>query len=90
MAKNSAFWYVNKKYQEVEFMEATDFEDNFTYHAPHGTQAERYERIRAGAKKYAKFADSMTPNSAEKTIALRKLQEVVFWLNASIAINESD
>lgn len=91
MVESSPFWYVNQRYNEVEEpMDALDFEENFTYHPPRGTQEERYERIRAGAMKYAKFVDSMTPNSAEKTIALRKLQEVVFWLNAAIAINESD
>lgn len=69
-------------------MKADCFDENFTYHAPFGDQTKRYEKIRAGARTFAELVNSLGPDSEEKTLAIRKIQEAVFWANASIAINE--
>ena len=69
-------------------MKADCFDENFTYHAPAGDQAERYGQIRAAARVFAEYIDETAPDSEEKTLALRKIQEAVFWANASIAVNE--
>lgn len=61
----------------------------FRYHAPKGDQQERYERIRASAKDFAKVIAECTPPSADQTAALRKLRECVMTANAAIACNES-
>lgn len=71
-------------------MRADSFEENFTYHAPFGNQAERYGQIRAAARVFAEYIAERTPISDERTLALRKIQEAVFWANASIAVNEVD
>lgn len=71
-------------------MKANCFEENYTYHAPFGNQAERYGKIRAAARVFAEYIDKAAVGSEEKTLALRKIQEAVFWANASIAINEVD
>lgn len=63
-------------------------ENNFTYHAPSGDQAKRYEALRDYAKEFAKFICGETPGSREQSLALTKLEEVVFWANAAIARNE--
>lgn len=63
-------------------------ERDFTYHPPKEDQAERYELIRASAKSFAGLILSMCPFSREQSLALTKLDEVVFWANASIARNE--
>jgi len=63
-------------------------EDTFTYHPPTPGQTKKYEEIRNGAKKFAYTILAKCPESAEKTIALRRLQECVMFANASIAINE--
>lgn len=60
----------------------------FTYHPPHGNQAERYTSIRSHAFLMAKTLLSDCPESRELSIALTKLEEAVFWANASIARNE--
>lgn len=60
----------------------------FTYHAPKGNQAERYEEIRKHARDFAWLLNCDCPESREKSIALTKLQECVQMANASIAINE--
>lgn len=60
----------------------------FVYHAPHGDQPERYQRLRAAFRATALAIENLCPVSAERTRALRKIQEAVMWANASIAINE--
>lgn len=63
-------------------------EKNFSYHPPKEGQPERYEAIRGHAKAVAIAIDIYCPNSREKSLALTKLEEAVFWANASIARNE--
>ncbi len=65
-----------------------DINNIFTYHPVKDDQAERYEEIRNCAKSFAHLIDANCPNSPEKTLAIRKLQEAVMYANASIAINE--
>ena len=61
---------------------------NFTYHAPKEGQPERFEAIRNHAKTVAIAIDIYCPNSREKSLAMTKLEEAVFWANAAIARNE--
>jgi hypothetical protein len=59
--------------------------NRFTYHAPEGDQANRYQQIRAQAGALAQELAKMCPESRELSLALTKLDEVVFWSNAAIA-----
>ena len=70
-------------------MKAIDLNNIFTYHAPFGNQAERYEKLRSQTKFLAMIVLELTPECAEQTIAIRKLQEAVMFANAAIAINET-
>lgn len=63
-------------------------ENNFKYHAPKDGQPEKYESIRAKAKEFAHLLNDLCPESREKSLALTKVEESVFWCNASIARNE--
>lgn len=75
------------KYQPSN--EEHDRIDNaFVYHPPLADQAERYGKLRAQAHGLAQAALCHCPPSAERTIAMRKLEEFVMWANASIARNE--
>lgn len=69
-------------------MDKARLERDFTYHAPKGDQAERYGRPRSFAKEFALDIEDLCPDSREKSLAITKLEEVVFWANASIARNE--
>ena len=69
-------------------MEKATLENNFTYHAPKEGQAERYTTLRSKAKFLAQEINEVCPESREKALALTKLEEAVFWANASIARNE--
>lgn len=65
-----------------------DFDNIFTYHAPKGTQAERYEKLRASAKEFATQVALLTPASREQSLAITNIQQASMWANAAIAINE--
>lgn len=69
-------------------MEEPNLINRFSYHAPKGNQPERYQNIRAMALTYAMYIAAHTPESREQSLAITKLEEVVFWANAAIARNE--
>ena len=60
----------------------------FTYHKPKGNQPERYEGIRAKALMLAMEVCGSCPESRERSLAVTKIEEAVFWANAAIARNE--
>lgn len=62
-------------------------ENNFSYHAPQPGHPEIYQEIREKAKDLAYLIDELAPNSREKSLAMTKLEEAVFWDNAAIARN---
>lgn len=66
-----------------------DVDHVFCYHAPTGTQPQRYVEIREQAKQLARTIQALTPASREQSIALTHLQTVVMFANAAIAINEN-
>lgn len=67
-----------------------DLENLFTYHPPFGTQLERYQALRAAAKRFAEAIIDYTPVSAEQTLAIRDVQRAVMMANAAIALNEKE
>ena len=69
-------------------MEVEELNLRFSYHAPKGTQPERYVEIRAGAHELAARIDEMCPESREKSLAITHLEEAVMWANAAIARRE--
>jgi len=62
--------------------------NNISHHTPFGDQAERYEDNRNRALDLAARLRGNCPPSRELSLALTKLEEVVFWSNAAIARNE--
>ena len=66
-----------------------DIQKSFTYHPPKENQIHRYQEINEIIKDAAIVIGLSCPESAETTIALRKLQEARMWANCSIAVNES-
>lgn len=65
-----------------------DIDRAFTYHAPKDDQPARYVMLRDKAKELALEIIKHTPQSREQSLAITKLEEVVFWANAAIARNE--
>lgn len=62
--------------------------NRYTYHAPKGDQAQRYERIRQQIYATATVCVDLTPCSPEQTRALNALDEAMMLFNAAIARNE--
>ncbi len=61
-----------------------DINHRFTYHPPRDGQPEQYTKLRDEAKAFAHLIGNV-PDSREKSLALTKLEEAVFWANAAIA-----
>jgi hypothetical protein len=61
--------------------------NNFVYHSPKPGQNEKYETLRRTAKVLAELINESCPDSREKSLAMTKLEESIFWSNASIARN---
>ena len=57
----------------------------FSYHPPIDDQARRYEQIRAAGRAFAEQLVALCPESADLTVAIRKVREAVYNANASIA-----
>ena len=66
-------------------MDEEDLMNRFTYHAPKEGQPEIYKIIRGRALDFANALDDLCPDSREKSLAITKLEEAVFWANASIS-----
>lgn len=69
-------------------MEKEKIENSFTYHAPKGTQPERYVALRDKAKELAHMINEHVLPSREQSLAITKLEEAVMWANKGIACNE--
>jgi len=57
----------------------------FTYHPPKEDQADVYQAIRGQAFHFAEDLEEWVPDCRERSLALTKLEEVVFWANAGLA-----
>jgi hypothetical protein len=68
--------------------EGEGIDNRFAYHEPKGDQPERYVYLRTQAKFLARNILRNCPPSRERSLAITKLEEAIFWANASIARNE--
>lgn len=63
-------------------------ENNFKHHPPKDKEIIlAHETVRNECRHLANTLDTLLPNSREKSLAMTKLEEVMFWANASIARN---
>lgn len=72
-----------KKVQQVN----EQIKNNYMYHAPKESQAEKYDQLRSKAKELAYLIDELCPNSREKALANTNLEQSIMWANASVARN---
>jgi len=66
-----------------------DLRTRFTYHPPKGDQRVRYENLRKRVALLARRILEETPVCREQALALTKLEEASFWMNAAIARHEN-
>lgn len=60
---------------------------NFAYHNLNSDQAKKVDRVRESLRIIADTLVTDCPESRELSLALTKLEEVMFWANAAIARN---
>jgi hypothetical protein len=66
-------------------MRQEDINNWFTYHAPRPEQVQTYNEVRNKAKELAELFDSVLPDCADKSAAMRHLRETVMAMNLAIA-----
>lgn len=69
--------------------EAEELATRFTYHAPHGNQAQRFGLLRDHALMFAECLLEHAPPSDERELAVRHVEAAVMWANAAIARREN-
>ena len=63
-----------------------DLERRFKHHPPKNTEvASVHEDVRSCCLVLARFINDVAPDGREKSLAVTKLEEVMFWANAAIA-----
>ncbi len=58
---------------------------DFKYHAPNLARGADHGRMREQALQLAKYIDDAVPDGREKSLAITKVEEVMFWASAAIA-----
>jgi len=67
-------------------MDRADIQNRFTYHPPATpTRADQHRGMREACESFAHFLNSQVPEGREKSLAMTKLEEVMFWANAGLA-----
>lgn len=67
-------------------MQPTDIENRFAFHAA-TTEEKRdaHTSVRQQCRQLADFLNEQLPEGREKSLAVTKLEEVMFWGNAALA-----
>jgi hypothetical protein len=69
-------------------MSASDIEHRFAFHPADSVQRQSaHGSVRLEVKQLAHFMDAQLPEGREKSLAITKLEEAMFWANAAIARN---
>ena len=65
-----------------------DISNRFDYHPPKGEQTRfSHERVRGATKDLALAYVNLVPPGRERSLAITKLEEAMYWANAGIARN---
>lgn len=63
----------------------SDLEHRFNYHAPDDGKRLRHEAVRSACLELAVTIDVECPDGREKSTAIAKVEEAMYWANAAIA-----
>lgn len=68
-----------------EPIDYAELDRTFGHHAPDADDITCHEAVRAAARQMAVRVIQVAPHTRERSIALRKIEEAMFWANAAIA-----
>lgn len=69
-------------------MTPEDIENRFAFHAaPDAEKRNAHTSVRTNCWNLAEFLNEALPEGREKSVAVTKLEEVMFWSNAALARN---
>jgi hypothetical protein len=71
-------------------MAKKDIDNRFAFHAATKVTGPMHDKARNDCRLLANKIDKLLPESREKSIALGRLEEVMFWVNAAIARGGDD
>lgn len=64
-------------------------DDRFKHHPPKSEDTiARHQAARVGADDFFNLIQQLAPEGREKSLAMTKVEEALFWLNAAIARNQ--
>jgi hypothetical protein len=67
-------------------MESADIENRFAFHAaPDQEKRDAHTSVRQTCRQLADFLNLQLPEGRDKSLAMTKLEEVMFWSNAALA-----
>lgn len=68
-----------------------DIENRFAYHPPKNEETKNeHQLVRDQLKTLAHYWNGNLPEGREKSLAITKLEEAMFWANAAIARNNPE
>ena len=65
--------------------ELIDLRNRFKYHKPDDVKIETHQNLREEFLDLSIFVHEICPPSRERSLAITKLEEALFWANASVA-----
>ena len=67
-------------------MDRNELGNRFTYHPPRSQERiDAHQSVCHGCEELAARLDDLLPDGREKESAMTKIEEVMFWANASLA-----
>jgi hypothetical protein len=70
-------------------MDKAELQNRFDYHPPTDERARAHTRIRTYLLQMAEEFNESLPEGREKSLAITKLEEAMFWANAALARTSS-
>jgi len=69
-------------------MDEKEIKSRFTYIPPNDSSIPKFTTLRNFAREFALLILEYVPESREKSLAITKIEEAIFWANAGIIRNQ--